>query len=249
MAITTTARSLITGVFQMLTIVSQGEEPTAPMLYAAFDRLNELVDAWELHRYTQAVTSRDEFALVAGQASYTIGPTALAPDWVAPRPMAVESVALVLPGTAGAPDTEVKLGPLTEEAYQAIQQKGIESSQPTTWRYELTMPLGTFTFWPVPNTADYPVAVYAPVALTQFATLSTSYTLAPGLMRALRYNLAREISLEYGRPLNPAIASVAIESLATFKHANVPMMDLALDPGLLGGSALRYGYNINTDQG
>ena len=246
MARTVTAQSLITGVFRTLGILGQGETPTSPMLLDAFTRLNELVDAWGLERLTQRVVTRQEFALVAGQASYTIGPAALTPDWTAPRPDSVATVALLLTDTT--PNTELLLGEMTEAAYQTLMQKGLEGTMPSLWRYEPTMPTGTFTFWPVPESSTYSIVIYVPEALAQFATLTTEYLLAPGYTRALRYNLAREISGEYGRELTADIAGKALESLAALKRWNVPMIDLALDPGLTAQHS-RSTYNIYTDQG
>jgi hypothetical protein len=244
MARTVTARSLLVGVFRLLGITAQGEEPSAAELLEGFGRLNELVDAWATQRLTMQVTTRTEYALVSGQASYTIGPAALTPDWTGARPEFVDAVTLVL--ASSTPDTEIPLSPLTTAAYQAIAQKAMENALPTAWYYEPTMPVGTFTFWPVPDTAANAVAVYAPQTLAQFATLTTEYVMAPGYTTAIRYNLAKMIAPEYGKALTAEIAVGAVESLGDIKRLNVPMMDLALDPGLLPRTG-RYGYNIYTD--
>lgn len=246
MARSITPRSLITGTFRLLGIVAQGEDPNANELLEAFDRLNELIDAWSTQRLTMRVTTRAEYALVAGQGSYLIGPLGSlpAPDWVGPRPDFVESVALLL--TSSTPETEIPMSELTEMAYQAIAQKDLANSQPTLWRYEPTMPCGTFTVWPIPDTAANPIIVYQPEALAQFVGLTTTYVMAPGYVRALRYNLAKELATEYGRQLPPDIASAAAESLSDIKRLNTPVVDLGMDPGLLPVAG-RYSYNIQTD--
>jgi len=246
MARSITPRSLLVGTFRLLGITAQGEDPSSAELMEAFDRLNELIDAWSTQRLTMRVTTRAEYALVAGQASYLIGPlgTLPTPDWVGPRPEFVESVALLL--TSSTPETEIPMSELTEAAYQAIAQKDLANSQPTLWRYEPTMPCGTFTVWPIPDTSANPVIVYQPEALQQFVGLTTSYILAPGYTRALRYNLAKELATEYGRQLPPDIASAAADSLSDIKRLNTSMTDLGVDPGLLPVSG-RYSYNIQTD--
>ena len=242
MAIPTSAQTLIVGVFQMLGITAQGEQPTADELWTGFARLNEMVDGWGLERLTHQVTTRTVYPLVAGQASYTIGPagTVPTPDWIGPRPTFVEAVALVL--TIGAPPyTETPLGELTDRAALGVAQKDLTSTQPTTWLYQETMPAGTFTFWPVPSVATNPVAIYTQTGLAQFADLVTTYTLAPGYMRALRYNLAREIAHEFGKELAASLDLLAQQSLAAVQAANVPMLDLRV-PFVHGGR-----YNIFTD--
>jgi len=246
MARTITPRSLVVSVFRLLGITAQNEDPTSAELLEAFDRLNELIDAWSTQRLTMRVTTRAEYALVAGQGSYLIGPLGSlpAPDWVGPRPEFVESVALLL--TSSTPETEIPLSELTEAAYQAIAQKDLANSQPTLFRYEPTMPCGTFTLWPIPDTSANPVIVYAPQALSQFVGLTTAYIMAPGYTRALRYNLAKELATEYGRQLPPDIASAAADSLSDIKRLNTSMTDLAVDAGLLPVSG-RYSYNIASD--
>jgi len=248
MARTITPRSLLVGTFRLLGITAQGEDPTANELLEAFDRLNELIDAWSTQRLTMQVTTRAEYALVAGQAAYTLGPvgTVPTPDWLGARPEFVESMALLL--TSSTPTTEIPLSDLTEAAYQAIAQKDLANSQPTLFRFEATMPAATFTLWPVPDTAANPIILYAAEALQQFTGLTTSYILAPGYTRALRYNLARELATEYGRQLPPDIASAAAESLSDIKRLNTPMADLGMDAGLLPVSG-RYSYSITTDVG
>jgi hypothetical protein len=246
MARSITPRSLIVGVFRLIGVTAQNEDPTSAELLEAFDRLNELIDAWSTQRLTMRVTTRAEYALVAGQGSYLIGPLGSlpAPDWVGPRPDFVESVALLL--TSSTPETEIPMSELTEAAYQAIAQKDLANSQPTLWRYEPTMPCGTFTVWPIPDTSANPLIVYAAEALQQFVGLTTTYILAPGYTRALRYNLAKELATEYGRQLPPDIASAAAESLSDIKRLNTSMVDLGMDSGLLPVSG-RYSYNVNTD--
>jgi hypothetical protein len=247
MARTVTARSLIVGTMRLLGVTAQGEEPSSAEMLEAFDRLNEMVDSWATQRLTMQVVSRSQYDLVAGQATYTIGPTGTVPtpDWIGARPESVDLVTLLL--SYATPETELPLGALTEMAYQAIQQKTLENSQPTAVYYEATMPSGTFSFWPVPNTAINPVIVYAPQALAQFAALTTSYVMAPGYVTALRYNLAKMLAPEYGKALTAEIAMGASDALGDIKRLNVPMMDLGFDPGLLPHTG-RYGYNINTDQ-
>ena len=189
MARTITPRSLIVGVFRLLGITAQGEEPTAAELLEAFDRLNELIDAWSTQRLTMRVTSRHQYALVAGQASYTIGPVGSTPtpDWIGARPTTVDSVALLL--STSTPETEIPMSELTEAAYQAIAQKTLSNSQPTLWYYETTMTPGRFWVWPTPTTSANPLIIYAPEAL--------------GAVRRADDELCAGAGLYAGAPLQP----------------------------------------------
>ena len=52
---------------------------------------------------------------------------------------------------------------------------------------------------------------------------------------------------EYGRQIDPRVERMALESLNEVKRANVVMMDLSVDPGLVPSN--RPTYNIWSDQG
>lgn len=245
MARTVTARDLIISTFRLLGITSQGEQPSGAETQDAFARLNEMIDAWATERFTMPATERVTFSLTAGQADYRIGPASAspAPDWVwDPVPQYIEGVSLVLTSTT--PHTELAMGELTEQAYESIKQKTLATILPTSWYYQALQPCGVFWLWPVPTTAANTIAVYLPVVLQQFATLSTEYTLAPGYTRAIRYNLAVELAPEFGRQLDPLILRTASDALAAVKRINVPMIDLTMDGGITRGRAL---YNILTD--
>lgn len=248
MAITTSAQTLIVSTFRMLGITAQAEDPNAPEIQDAFARLNELIDGWAIDRLTQRLVTRTEWATVAGQASYRIGPASVTPtpDWIGERPEFVETVKLLL--TNSTPHTEIPLGEFTDGTYMSVMQKALPNSQPTAWKYEPTVPAGTFTFWPVFDSAAYPVVVYTLQTLPVFANLTTQYVLRSGYMRALRYNLAVEIAHEYGRELPQSIALLALQSKAALDSSNVPMLDLGVDPGLTP-NAIRAGYNIYTGTG
>lgn len=247
MARTVTGHSLILGVFRLLGITAQGESPTSPEIVEAFDRLNELLDAWAIDRLLQRVVERSTYALVASQGTYTLGPTGTVPtpDWIGAYPTTIDGVAWIIPGSS--PATEIPLSDLTLQAYQGIAQKDLTAAMPTAVMFDLTMPAATFTFWPVPD-AVADVAVYAATSVVQFATLTTPYVMAPGYVRALRYALAMEIAAEYGATLTPEQMATARESLSAIKAVNVPMMDLALDAGLTPNTG-SYGYSIRTDVG
>lgn len=244
MAVTVTARGLIVGVFRLLGITAQGEDPSAAELVEAFARLNELVDSWETQRLTMPTVGRHVFDLVSGIGTYTIGPDVLPPNFVRPRPATLDGVSLLLTNTS--PVTEMPLSLHTERGWQGISQKSLTNTLPTGYTFTATMPAATLELWPVPTDASNDLVLYVPEALAQFATLTTAYTLAPGYVRALRYNLAGELAEEYGRPWTASLNQKAVESLSAIKQQNVALVDLALDPAFMGCGG--GSYNILTDE-
>jgi len=240
--ITTTARALIVSALRQIGVVDQFGDPTANELSDAFDRLNEMIDGWSVQALTFRVVQREVFTLVSGQQVYTVGLTG---NFNVARPTTISNVTLNLTSTT--PETETWLTPLTEDAYQAVSQKDLENSLPTSYYLEPTIPFYNVWIWPIPDASANELVIYYPEILSQFATLTGSVQLAPSYMRALRTNLAVELAPEFGRQVPDALLLQAGESLGQLKRSNASMMDLALDPGLTGDG---HGtYNILTDQG
>ncbi len=230
MAYTTTAQTLVKDALKLIGALAQGEDPTPGEYDDGIARLNELVDTWSAQRLTQQVVVRTVFDLVANQASYTVGTSA---NVNVARPEFLDTVRLLY--TAFSPTVETGLDPLTDQEWEALSIKGMTAAQPTAWHYTATMPTGTLYLWPIPDNATNDAVLYAPTALVQFATPTTSYTLAPAYARALRTNLAVTLAPEFARPLDPLILQMAHDALGYLKQLNVPMADLAIDRALLHG--------------
>jgi hypothetical protein len=240
--VTTTAQAIIRGALLQIGVIAQGESVEASLSADAFSRLNELVDAWATQRLTQRTVTQATTGIVASQASYTVGLTG---DFNIARPTFLDSCALLLTNTT--PNTELPLSPMTEMAYQAIAQKTLTNSQPTSWYYEASSPLGTITLWPVPTDASNDLVIYVSDQLAAFTTQTASVTLTPGYARALRLALAVEMAPECGRAVSDQLRFMAADALGDLKRLNVSMADLSMDPALTVTS--QGGYNIYTDQG
>jgi hypothetical protein len=248
MAITTTALDIISRSMRLIGVLGEDEEPSGAMSDDALDALNQLIDAYQLQSLLALVQERYVFDLVADQNSYTIGPSALTPDFstgTQPRPSSLAAAGLLL--NDADPAVEVPLSLMTEQSYQQLGIKDYENPQPISVFYEPTMPTGTVIVWPTPTTSTNDLVLYVPLVTAQFADLSTSYTLAPGYARMFAYNLAVELATEYGKEVPPRVAVTAADSLRDVKIANYAMTDLGVDPGLWPKN--HPVYNIWSDQG
>lgn len=235
--LTTTAQQIIRRALLQIGAIAAGEDPTAGEAQDAFRRLNELVDDWATQSLTMRVEQRVVASVVANQDVYTIGLTG---DFNVARPSQIDNVMLQLNSTT--PATEIPLSQLTEDAYQAIQQKTLTNTLPTSWYMENTLPLMQIVVWPVPTDATNDLVIYYPEILAQFTSLTAQVTLASSYMRALSTNLAVELAPEFGRQVPDTLVVQAGESLGHLKRSNVVMVDLALDPGLTGQQ--QGSYNI-----
>ena len=230
-----TVNTLITATLRLIGVVAAAETPRAEDTQDAFARLNDMVDAWASERLTIYQSVRTTKILTASQASYTIG---TAGNIAIARPIFLDAVAL-LSGT-----TEYPVELLTEEAWNAISQKTLESTWPTKAYYNPTYPSGTLSLWPVPTDSTASLVLYVPTAVPQFTSTGQTVSVPPGYQEALRYNLAVRLCPEFGRVLDPVVAALAVETKAALKRANVRVTELRVDDALLRGSA----FDINTGE-
>ena len=224
---TITARDLITAAFQDIGALPEGESLTAAMAKDGLRRLNNMIALWALQPGTMLSNKREVFPLVAGQETYTIGPTG---DFDTVRPVYLTGAGLLLGGLAY--PVELRLGLLTDDAYENLKIKTQPSTQPTQIYYNETQPLGTVKLWPVPTIALNSLVLYSSEATSGFADLTTPYTFAPGYTEAIEYNLAKRLATPYGRALPPEIREFAAQSLAWVKTANTELVDMQIDAGL-----------------
>jgi hypothetical protein len=195
----------------------------------AMDLLNGLMDAWAAERLQIYQVTRTTWTITANDGQYTVGSGA---NVNVARPVFIDHVNFI--DTSTSPDTEYQMQPLTEDAWSKIPQKALTSPFPTCWYYSPTYPTGTLELWPVPTSSTLEGALYAPQAVAEFSTLSTSIALPPGYWRMLVKNLAVELAPGYERQVNPMLLRQAMESKETVKRSNIRLMDMSIDAGALG---------------
>lgn len=230
-----TAQDLIQSALILTGALAQGESPSNGDAQDALRRLNRLVSGWKNQRLTCWVTSRNVHSLVGSQQQYTIGDGG---DFDQPRPQFLSYAGLILTDTN--PDTEIPLQVYTVKDWWLQSVKAQTSTQPTAIYYESNFPasganagLGTVYVWPVPTEVN-DIALYCPLALDEFATLTTSYALAPGYEDALEYNLAVRL-IQAGMGLREHLSDIvpmAKETLGIIKRANVQPVTASIDPAL-----------------
>lgn len=240
MAVTFTARQLITRAGTLAGIWSQGETPSAADMVDAQALLNGLLDTLNTQRLALPSSSRNVFSFTANTSTYTIGPGG---TWNTTRPVSIDAMnVLALTST---PSFEIALTPLTEQMYDDLSIKGLTATFPTNFYFNATFPLAEIFVWPAPTDAvNYQAVVYVPTQLTEITDLAASVVMPPAYYRMLYYNLAMEIAPAFARPLDPLIAKFATDSLSDAKRNNLPMLDLAAGAALPGTGGI---YNIWAD--
>jgi hypothetical protein len=234
---TVVASDLITKAFKRIGVIAGTETPTADMAQDGLVSLNTLVDSWHIQRGTIQGIRRSTYALVASQGGptnpYLIG---TGQQFNQARPVWIPRASIVF-GT-GAAAVELPLYVcVTPDEYTAITMKDTESPLPSVFYYE-GVGSGAIYLWPVASSASQSIALYAPVAVSQFADYATTaYTLLPGYRLALETNLALQLLPEYpraGYAVDPLLVKMATESLAYVKRSNTDPGLLRCDSALLG---------------
>lgn len=246
----TTALTLITASFEILSVFTQGESIPAKDSQSALGFLNRMTSGWAQQTLTIPAIARSIFTLTANKGGpsnpYTIG---VGGDLNVARPANQASVVgagLILGGTS--PAVEIQRAVVTDSAYNGIRIKELSSSLFTVVYYNPTTAnaRGLIQLWPVPDTAANSLVLYLQQALSTFATLTTQYEFPPGYEEAFVYNLARRMAKPWGAVLDDETKRLADQTLTTIKRSNLKLSDLAND---LVCSNPRGYYNIETGTG
>lgn len=218
-----TAAELITSALRLGGALGQGELPNEEELADAFDVLNMLIGGWSAEGIVYTMTVSDH-SLGAGKSIYKMGPSAGAGEWITPaRPLLIRA--------ASARTTAGLSGPV--EVADAQKWAGIPDNSETAQLIRMlhcdyAYPDANVQVWPVPAAAGATVTLHAFYPLAEISEAGSQIALPPGYLKALRYNLARDLAAEYGRALDPTVAQIAAETKAAL---------VALSAQVLGGAA------------
>jgi len=233
-----TALDTIKGAMRLIGAIASGESPSGAETLDALSVLNEMIASWSNENLIIFSAVREEFTLVAGTASYTIGASG---TFNTTRPIGIEQAKIE--DQSSTPNQEYGLQILNLDEWSSISAKDL-SGYPTKIYIDPTNPLATVYLWPVPTVANK-LVLYSRKPLTSIATSGTTIDLPPGYAKALRYGLALELGPEYGKPIDPIIAGQFVEAKENIKRINIRPSYLGCDIGVLdAGNSRPIGFNI-----
>lgn len=212
-----TAQEIITASLRLIGASAQGETPPADEMQEGLSALNTMLDSWSSWRLTIAVLTSENFPLVSGTASYTIGSGG---DWDTVRPLRIENAYVRSLGL----DYPVKK--ISQIDYNSIVEKDIGGRPEFLW-YNNQRPLGIVSLYHTPNAADTLfIDTWKP--LTAIAGLTIEIDFPEGYDEAIKYNLAIRMSPEYGVTASPDVRDIAKTSLNVIKSFNKPKAESSL---------------------
>lgn len=228
-----TGGGLCYGALRLLGILRTGYTSNPEMQADALIELNDMLDSWHTEKLTVPAMERAVYALIPGQAAYTIGRLDTASYPGVPRPQRIERAAKILAGDTA----ETPIDVITLEQW-AAGRNGLYSDQ--------AFPLATLNLRPTPTTDDTSLVLYTWAELGGFSDMVTPKYVPPGYALAIRYNLAVQLApamaIHTKSPivLRDEIIRQAAEYKGRIKSHNITPILMDVDPALLS----RPGFDI-----
>lgn len=212
-------------------VVSGNEVLRAEDANTGLEALNDVLETWSIEGLTVYGSNYQQFTLVPGQATYSIGPGG---DFNAIRPVIIEGAFVRINSV------DYPIQPWTLEQYAGISFKEQQTQIIERMVFINEFPLATIILYPTPSQA-LPIFINFPIILTNVAGLSSLLTLPPGYARALQYAVALELAPQYGSPID--VSAYARSTLAKIKRANRTTPVSTMDTAIVGsGSSIFWAY-------
>lgn len=230
-----TVRDMLTECLRDINVVAYNDTPRAPDIFLALRRFNTFIDDLKAQRLFISKTLRRVYDLVASTASYQIGPTAVAPNWVDVRPEDIGLAGYVDSVSNPTDPTETPMTVLTDAQWARTSIKSQTSTQPTALWYETSFPLGRVWLRPVPTEAGK-VALYVPTPMDEVSVdstgLATALYLPPGYRSMIQSNVALDLCDPFEKVPSPTLISRAALSMSRVAKANIKIGKLRMPDGL-----------------
>ena len=230
----TSAGDIINGSLRLLGVLAEGEVPSAETSQDALNAMNQMIDSWNTERLSVFSTQDQMFTWPSGVLSRTLGPSG---NFIGSRPVLLEdSTYFRDPGTG----VSYGIKFINQQQYNGIAVKTVTSTFPQVIFVNMTFPDIEMYIYPRP-TRDLEWHFISVEELTQPATLATQLHFPPGYLRAFRYNLATEISPEFGMEPSAQVMRIAMTSKRNLKRINNPDDIMSMPYSLV---ATRQRFNI-----
>ena len=209
-----TAGDLINQSLRLIGVLEAGKTAESQDSEDALDTLNQMIAGWSNEKLMTYVLDDVDKALTADDGTYSIGPTG---DIEVLRPVRIASA---YTRDSASQDRTIEI--INNAQWSQITLKSQPSSYPKYLYYRPDMANGQINLWPLPSSG---LTLYLEVwhQIVSFSSLTSAVSLPPGYERAIKFNLAEELGLEYSDAdisLLDRIKAKAVESKAFIKNVN-----------------------------
>ncbi len=222
---------LIRATLRLIGAISSSETPNADESSDALEALNLMLGSWGASRFLSASTGKVTKTMT-GATSYTIG---VGGDINTTRPTSIYNAYWSDGGI------DYTLENMDYSDYLEIGVKTV-GGIPSHIVLNPDNPLSTIFLYPIPSTGTLTLELIRPET---DLTLADDLPYPPEWIRAMKFNLAVEISPEFGFTVSPELALMAQESKAIVMRSMVTIPVAKFDPLL----NVNRGFNIITGGG
>lgn len=221
-----TVRDLCTDALVDLTAIQQGDTLAPEDADVAFRALNFLIDRANADRLLLHSVQNKSWRLTAHKGRYTIGKSSAPSDIAEPRPVLIQTAAIIIGGIRHDLDLN------TSVQWAAIREKTNEAILPTALYCDYRWPVAALNFNPVPLCSDPTyLEMFYWEPLPKFESLDDEVDLPPAYRDFLRSSLALKLSLPFMKQPSQLLVEYALNSKADVRAFN--LMQLA---GMVGES-------------
>ena len=216
----TTASTIIRQSLSRIGVRAAGEDVDGGDAADALDVLNAMLDAWRVESLFAVATTTISATLPANTQQINVGPAQTVA--VDPRPIRFEAGS-----TYRVDGIDYPLQDVTEAEFAAISVKATSAIGPDVFFYRPNFPIATLDFYPRAS-ASLTLSLVALVQVTEFADLTTDYSLAPGYERTIVLSLAEELAPMFETKLDARLAAQARNARRLLKRNNshVPQLEI-----------------------
>lgn len=215
-----TVQRLLRQCLKKIGVVDRNTEPEAVEYEDALESVNSMLKSWATQGLVVHHVVTENFPLVVGQGSYTIGSTG---NFNTSRPNRI-----VGGYTRDDSSVDEHLYIIDRDKYNRIPDKTVRA-QPCALYYYPTFPLGIIYFDTVPDDT-YTLFIDSLKPLAEL-TLDADLTLPPEYEEAIIYNGAIRLAPDYNRPVPPEVAVIADSSFKALSIQPVPEAQFDGIPG------------------
>lgn len=229
-----TANDLIFAAYKRGKILGSDQVMSASDGSDGLAALNRMLDTWWIDRLAVFQVQQENFALVAGQGSYTIG---VGGNFNTTWPVKIVDGCFVRRGGVDYPVTVID----DRTLYDRVRVK-TNLGMPYALFYDRAYPLGTIYFYYTPDVADT-IYLNSWRRLQTLASLVTAISLPPGYEDLIVDGLAIKLCPDNGLTAPDEVKKSFAATKKALGQLNAPSLVMSVDPNLLrDGSA----YDIRT---
>lgn len=228
MPIISTCVDMVSAALRTAGVTGVGQTPLAEDINDGFQLLLEVIELWKRERF-MAWRNIELITPSTGAQSYTMPDRPPRLDAAFARLLVGQQIA----GVYNAGPVDFPLAIIESQSdYADISLKQLTTFPAAVW-YSPDFPTGSLWFWPIPPAGQFNLHVFYRAGLPTYTALTDPLALPTEYIRALRYELAALLQMNYGLPANPGFVAALMGTRAQIKATNAHIRNARMPAALV----------------